>query len=288
MRLDRIHDELQIASIKKLAEEKRCALGFVGATPIASEIFNILDKLEIILLEYPIESDREQPSFCAALMYSKQGEEELVFIGLNTAIYFDKQIYAIAHELYHFFTKTGSQFGRVDREDDLVEVQANYFAEEFLLPERALTNTIIEEFRSSSLRNLKMKTLLRFIARLQCTWWLPYDSIIARLKQINAINENQYLSLFSIDPRDMNGEYGKVGLAVNKEIFIKLNSANHNINASPKSIEIIVRNFENNLIDEDDFADILSVFEKHPSDFGYDYTVSEDDLDEFDSFFNGR
>ena len=84
-------------------------------------------------------------------MYSKQGEEELVFIGLNTAIYFDKQIYAIAHELYHFFTKTGSQFGRVDREDDSSKFKQTT-CEEFLLPERALTNTIIEEFKSSSLR----------------------------------------------------------------------------------------------------------------------------------------
>ena len=286
MKQETTFDELQIEKIRKLAEEKRRSLGFVGETPIAGDIFTILENMDIVLLEFPIQSDNEKPAFSAAIMYSKEGGEELIFIGLNTADYFDKQIFAIAHELYHFYTKTGSHLSRVDEEGSLVEAMANRFAAEFLLPESVLESIVINEFKRSSLQDLQMKTLLRFIARLQCTWWLPYRSLVKRLKEISAINNNQYEELYGINERDMDGEYGRMGLAVNSETFSKLNTATKNINASPKTIEVIIRNFEDSLIDEDKFADTLSLFGKNPDDFGYDYSVSEEDLDEFETFFN--
>ena len=286
MKQETTFDELQIEKIRKLAEEKRRSLGFVGETPIAGDIFTILENMDIVLLEFPIQSDNEKPAFSAAIMYSKEGGEELIFIGLNTADYFDKQIFAIAHELYHFYTKTGSHLSRVDEEGSLVEAMANRFAAEFLLPESVLESIVINEFKRSSLQDLQMKTLLRFIARLQCTWWLPYRSLVKRLKEINAINDNQHEELYDIDERDMDGEYGRMGLAVNSEVFYKLNTVTENINASPKTIEVIIRNFEDSLIDEDKFADTLSLFGKNPDDFGYDYSVSEEDLDEFETFFN--
>lgn len=288
MKQETTFDELQIEKIRKLAEEKRRALGFIGETPIAGDVFTILENMDIVLLEFPIQSDNDKPAFSAAIMYTTDGGEELVFIGLNTADYFDKQIFAIAHELYHFYTKTGSHLSRVNEEGSLVESIANRFAAEFLLPESVLESIVINEFKRSSLQDLQMKTLLRFIARLQCTWWLPYRSLVKRLKEINAINDNQYVELYGIDERDMVGEYGRMGLAVNSEVFSKLNTATRNISTSPKNIEIIIRNFEDNLIDEDKFADTLSLFRKNPDDFGYDYAVSEEDLDEFETFFNGE
>jgi hypothetical protein len=41
------------------------------------------------------------------------------------------------------------------------------------------------------------------------------------------------------------------------------------------------------LIYEDRFADNLSLFDKSPDDFGYKVTVSDEDAEEFDSFFSG-
>ena len=40
-------NEVQLAEIRKLAEEKRRTLGFVGETPIANDIFTILDNMGI-------------------------------------------------------------------------------------------------------------------------------------------------------------------------------------------------------------------------------------------------
>jgi len=280
-------NEIDIEKICKLAEEKRRLLGFIGKAPIANDIFTILDDLNIFLLEYPIKSDGERPAFSAALMYSSENNKELAFLGLNTAHFFDRQIFAIAHELYHYFTKTGSHLGRLSEDDkNIIEVKANLFAAEFLLPEDILKSIVIEEFKSSSLEKIQKKTLLRFIARLHCTWWLPYHSIVKRLKEINAISDKQYEQLYEINERDMDGEYGRLGKAINNEIFIKLNSSTEEIGTSAKNIEYIIRNFEDNIIDEDKFNDTLAIFDKKPEDFGYEIEINTEDINEFEEFFN--
>ena len=104
---------------------------------------------------------------------------------------FSKQIFAIAHELYHFFTKTGSHLSRQDgQESDLVEAKANWFAAEFLLPEKVPK---------------------------RCS-----------------------------------------------------NTTTKTTGSSPKAIETILRNFEDNLIDEDTCISMLGLFGKSPADYGYE------------------
>ena len=282
-------DKFELEKIRKLARDERQALGFVGETPIANDIFTIIENLNIKLLEYPIKSEGDKPAFSAALMYTKEGGEELVFIGLNTADYFDKQVFALAHELYHFYTKTGSHLSRLeDEENSLIEAKANRFAAEFLLPESVLESIVLTEFKSTSLVEVQIKTLLRFIARLQCTWWLPYHSLVKRLKEIEAISNEQYTHLYKVDERDTNGEYYRLGKAINNEIFSKLNTITSDIGISPKDIEVIIRNFEDSIIDEDKFADTLNLFHKTPDDFGYELTISDEDLDEFEDFFKAE
>lgn len=282
-------DEVQVDEIRKLAGDERRFLGFVGETPIANDIFTILDRLDIMLLEYPIEPEGDRPAFSAAIMYSEEGDKKLTFIGLNTADFYDKQIFAIAHELYHYYTKSGSHLSRPeDEESSLIEVKANRFAAEFLLPETVLESIVLDEFKTSSLEKIQHKALLRFIARLHCTWWLPYRSLVRRLHEIGAISSEQYAELYSIDERDLQGEYGKAGLATNKDEFLKLNQPTKNIGTSPNEIEIIIRNFEDNLIDEDKFAETLSLFNRTPDEFGYEIKVSQEDIDELDAFFSGE
>lgn len=280
-------NEVQVDEIRKLVGDERRFLGFVGETPIANDIFTILDRLDIMLLEYPIESEGDRPAFSAAIMYSEEGDKKLTFIGLNTADFYDKQIFAIAHELYHYYTKSGSHLSRPeDEEGSLIEIKANRFAAEFLLPETVLESIVLDEFKTSTLEKVQHKTLLRFIARLHCTWWLPYRSLVKRMHEIGAISAEQYAELYSVDERDLQGEYGKIGQAINKEVFLKLNQPTKNIGTSPNEIEIIIRNFEDNLIDEDKFAETLSLFNRTPDEFGYEIKVSQEDIDELDAFFS--
>lgn len=279
-------NQIQLQKIRKLAMEKRRILGFIGETPIANDIFTILDNIEILLLEHPIQPSHEDSTFSAVLMYSTEGDQELAFIGLNTADFFDKQIFAIAHELYHYYIKTGSHLSRPSKENNMVEIEANRFAAEFLLPENILEGIILDEFKTTCLHHLQIRTLLRFIARLQCTWWLPYHSLVKRLQEVDAISEQQYNQLYAIDERNMDGEYGRIGRAINEEVFLKLNTPTNTIGTSPKEIEIIIRNFEDQLINEDQFINTLALFNKKPQDFGYYFEVSDEDIDEFEDFFN--
>jgi Zn-dependent peptidase ImmA (M78 family) len=278
-------NEVQIEEIRKLAGERRQSLSIMGEMPIANDIFTILAQLNIKLLEYPIQSDGDRPAFSAAIMYSVEDGDELVFIGLNTADYFDKQIFAIAHELYHYYTKTGSHLSRLsDVDNNIIEAKANRFAAEFLLPEMTLKSIILDEFKSSKLHKKSEKAILRFIARLQCTWWLPYRSIVRRLYEIGAILEEQYQSLYDIDERSPDAEYGRLGTAFNCEIFKNLNCKTNTIGTSMRDIEIIIRNFEDGLITEDKLIDALQLFDKSPDDFGYSVDITDED--EFDSFFS--
>lgn len=282
-------NEVQLDEIRKLAGEQRRSLGFIGETPIANDIFTILDILNIKLLEYPIKSEGNRPSFSAAIMYSEESDQKLTFIGLNTADFFDKQIFAIAHELYHFYKKSGSHLSRPDDdENNLIEVKANRFAAEFLLPETVLGSIVLDEFRTSSLDNVDHKKLMRFIARLHCTWWLPYRSLVKRLHEIRAITSKQYAELYEVNERELSGKFGKISRAINEEAFLKLNKPTLNIGTSPNEIEIIIRNFEDNLIDEDKFAETLSLFNRTPAEFGYEIEVSQDDLNELEAFFGGE
>ena len=276
----------EIGSIRKLARDSRYRLGFSDEPPIANDINTVLDKLGIILLEYPIETENDKPSFSAVILYSEEGGKSLVFIGLNTADYYDKQIFAIAHELYHFFTRTSSHLSRLDgKEDDVNEAKADWFAAEFLLPEDVLKCRVFEEFNTYSLKDIQLKALLRFIARLHCTWWLPYRSLVKRLWEIQAITGKQYEELYQIDERDPEGEYFRIGKSTQLDVFIRLNTATKAIGSSPSAIETILRNFEDDLIDEDAFTNLLGQFNKSPSDFGYEISVSQDDLDELSEFF---
>lgn len=282
-------NEGQLDEIRKLAEEKRRSLGFIGETPIANDIFTILEKLNIKLLEYPIKSEGNRPAFSAAIMYSEESDQKLTFIGLNTADFFDKQIFAIAHELYHFYIKSGSHLSRPDDdENNTIEVKANRFAAELLLPENVLKRIVLDEFRMSTLHHIHLNKLMRFIARLHCTWWLPYRSLVKRLHEIRAITANQYAELYEVNERELNGKFGKIGRAINEEVFLKLNKPTLNIGTSPNEIEIIIRNYEDNLIDEDKFEETLRLFNRAPADFGYEIEVSQVVLSELEEFFRGE
>lgn len=279
-----ILSEIQVETIRKNAEDLRRSQGFMEEAPIANDIYTILDQLKIILLEYPICSDTGQEAFSASLLYTEIEDKEIVCLGVNTCDYFDRQIFAIAHELYHYLTKTGSHLSRLSEEleqDDSVETMANRFAAEFLLPENTLKSLVLDEFSNSSLEHIAMKALLRFIARLQCTWWLPYKALVKRLGEINAISQEQYTLLYANDGRNMDGDYGRIGKATHLDVFTKLNTITRATGTSPKNIEIIIRNFEDGFIGENSFQAALNLFNKSPEDFGFKIEVSDEDIADF-------
>ena len=276
----------QIENVKKLAEETRKLFGVFTDVPIANDMMFLLEKKGIYLCEYPFETVAESHTD-ATITWFETEEGPLTFIGLNTSLCFDEQIFALAHELYHFLTKTGKAYMTdADEEDAITEKEADRYAAELLLPDEALRKRILMEFPEGKIDEPERLRALRFIARLQCEWWLPYRSIVNRLLEEGYINEFLYELLYRDAVRSETSEYGKILRSFDGEKYTLLNCRTNKKGISSNALEYIIKNFEDGLIDEDEFGACLAVYGKEPSDFGFE--IIGDDDNDFELLFEGE
>ena len=277
-------DEKQIYEVKKLASDTRQFFGALQNVPIGSDIRLLLEKKDILLCEYPY-PDTEGTHTYGNITWFKTEEDTITFIGLNTSSYYDEQIFAIAHEIYHYTTKTGKAYTpNMDYEDTLTEKQADRFAAELLLPVEALIDAVMGTFNDSDMFRISDNKVLRFIARIHCDWWLPYQSIVNRLYEEKIISEEQYERLYEIDCRSENGIYRRILKNTDSEISDLLNKKTKTVGVSNRVIEIIISNYEDGFIDDDEFIETLTLFDKKPEDFGFEMLADIDDDDLKDMF----
>ena len=254
----------------ELAEQARCLKAVAGLgseSPIGNNFSALLEYHKIILLEYPIKRVGSN-SFSAMIMRSKSDSESFSFIGVNTSDYYDKQLFAIAHELYHFSVLDDPHISREGDKSDPEEIKAEYFAAEFLLPLDVLRRAIIKEFGTIEISALPKSVLLRFIARLQCTWGLPYKAIVKRLLEACAITSVVFNELYAIDERTPSEQYHRVGLSTNAPYFTLLNTITNKVGTSASNLETTLRNYEDDIISEDELISGLRLFDVTPEDFG--------------------
>lgn len=270
-------NEQQIYEVKRLAAETRHFFGVYPNVPIGSDIRLLLEKKDILLCEYPY-PDAEGTHTYGNITWFKMDAETITFIGLNTSGYYDEQIFAIAHEIYHYTTRTGKAYmPEMEHEDVTIEKMADRFAAELLLPAEALKAMVIDTFDVQTMKGISENKILRFIAKVHCEWWLPYHAIVNRLYEEDIINTEQYEKLYKVDCRTENEVYRRILRSIDNEISELLNKKTKTIGISNSVIEIIIRNFEDGLIDENEFIDKLALFEKKPEDFGFDMQVEIDD-----------
>lgn len=277
---------LQIEDIRKEASETRKIFGIYGDVPIANDIFMLLEKNHIILCQYPFEASVGSHTD-ATLTRFETSDGPIIFIGLNTALPYDEQIFALAHELYHFKTKTGKSYSEDETENPLLEKMADRYAAELLLPGETLRSRVIAEFGKDKIDSSLYLRTLRFVARLQCEWWLPYRAIINRLFEENYIDKTFYERLYKIDDRDSQSAYCKIFKTLDPEKYDLLNSRTYRKGVSLSALETILLNYEDGLVPEDEFVDLLELFGKSPEDLGYEMGVSEEDLEELSDLFEG-
>lgn len=268
----------EVVEVKCLARDTRADFGVNGEVPIANDINMILDKQEIILCEYPFGTNSK---IDAEIVRFETEEIPLIFIGLNSSLFYDEQIFALAHEIYHFKTKTGKAFNADDKAEDIrVERRADRFAAELLLPESVLKNIVVMEFGKEQIDGANILRVLRFVATIHSKWWLPYKSILLRFKEEKLISEAFCDQLMNdYDPRDSEGEYYKLLKAINKNVAELLNSRTKRITVSEKVIDTILKNYEDDVISEDEFINLMNIFHKNPSDYGYDMGSFDFDAD---------
>lgn len=259
---------IQIEEIRSLAISTRKE--WVGEdVPIGSDIPMLIEKKGIYLCEYPFKAAQNSHTD-ATITRFETGDEPLVFIGLNTSLYYDEQIFALAHELYHFLTHTGKAYDNAaDAEDKITERMADRYAAELLLPESPLKSNIILEFRQENLNRISRLRILRFIAALQGTWWLPYRSILLRLQEEGYLDDEMFSELFREDARDPESSYAKIFRTLDPDIYKLLNCRTEKKGVTQNVLEAVIRNYEDDAISDDEFIQDLQVFGIAPSDLGF-------------------
>lgn len=277
-----ILDEKQIYEVKKLASETRRLFGVYPNVPIANDIKLLLENQGIMLCEYPFPDTNGTHTY-GNITWFKTDNETFTFIGLNTSSFYDEQIFAIAHEIYHYKTQSGKAYmPDMDYEDKVIEKMADRFAAELLLPDEALKAVVIKTIGKADMKGVSEARLLRFIARIQCEWWLPFQAIANRLLEEKFIDEIQYNKLYMIDCRNEEGMYRRLLKSIDSEISELLNKKTKNVGVSNIVIETIISNYEDGLIDDDEFVHILTLFDKRPEDFGFNMDAElDDDLKDF-------
>ncbi|MCR4658651.1 MAG: ImmA/IrrE family metallo-endopeptidase [Lachnospiraceae bacterium] len=279
MRRDKeaVLSEDQVFGIKNKAAEARQFFGVFQNVPIGNDIRLFLEKKGILLCEYPF-SDSGDTHTYGNITWFRTDDEAITFIGLNTASYYDEQIFALAHEIYHFITRTGTAYSQdIDHEDSETEKMADRFAAEFLLPADALRENIFSVFDKTELKNVPDNRLLRFAARIQCDWWLPYRAIINRLYEEGHISRSQYDTLFDTDCRSEDSVYRRILKSTDNEISELLNTRTRTVGVSYKVIDAIISNYEDGLIDDDEFIRLFALFDKKPEDYGIQIKAEPDE-----------
>ena len=277
---------LDVAKVKELVDETRKKMGVYADFPIGNDLQQLLEREKIIICEYPFEVSTQSHTDATITIFDTS-YGELTFIGLNSSLYYDEQIFALAHEYYHYLTRTGKAYQPSEEEEDLIiEQKADRFAAELLLPLSALSDRVQKIFNDKKIANETPKLkILRFIAALQIEWWLTYRSIVLRMYEEELISKTLFDDLFEIDCRDESGEYSKILRNLNSNIYTLLNSKSENIKISKQAIMATLSNFEDGDISEDDFVETLKIFGKTPSDFGYNIIIDDDE--DFDVLFKG-
>lgn len=278
--------EKEIEEIKRLADSIRCEFGIYRDVPIAKDIFILLEKKGIILCQYPFQTEKESHTDASITWFGTKFDS-LTFIGLNTSLYFDEQIFALAHELYHYITKTGKAYhADIEKEDKLTERKADRFAAELLLPREALYDRVVSHFGTSNLERVSELRLLRFIVRLQDEWWLPYHSLVLRLYEESYISEKVFQLLFHMDDRDPSSGYSRLCSNLAPDCYKILNEKTMRTDISNSVMEIFIQNYEDGYLTDDEFVKLLSMFGKSPADLGYDLCAGAQDLEELQELFD--
>ncbi|MCM3763050.1 ImmA/IrrE family metallo-endopeptidase [Alkalihalobacillus oceani] len=265
--------------LEKLVEQKRDMFQ-LGMGALGDGILQLVAKLDIGMLYLPKEPGTHEEPLSAMYLSSKEKEGNILsFIGVNTAQYYDTQLFAIAHELYHHWEETEDLYlcRNMEEAKGLRERKANQFAASFLLPSKTLKEAILEKNNYElSVDNWNLSALLRFIARLHLDYKTPYKSIVRRLVEVEALTDQAlYQTLWSQDVRNETSLYYKIAMSYDADVFTLLNKKTHKMGADARLLEHMLQNYESAIIGLDELAEDLSLFGKQLNEYGLEEELEQ-------------
>jgi Zn-dependent peptidase ImmA (M78 family) len=166
---------------------------------LQDDIFRIIEELNgLDLLLFPVKDEE----FCGFICEYK-GEN---FIYINTDLPLAKQIFAAAHELYHYINNGHRELLQSkiidENEEDKIELEeskANLFAALLLVPDDSLKKELelLKIKTENDINQLKLIKLMDIFA-------VPYKTIVLRLFEIDLLNEEETKKWLSIPDRSKN------------------------------------------------------------------------------------
>ena len=198
---------------------KQFSAVYSGNVVPGERIFQVVENyakrndVPIQMLRFPI-NDMELWAFT----FLKQGT---IFLCVNTALPINKQLFAVAHELYHIYcfvedvNQSCIRNGSILKEDiaselcsaDLEELEANAFSGMLLMPTQAVREQL--DILGIGSRNLSIDDVLIMME----IFAIPYKATVLRLYECGIISHQKMTDLFGIDQMTVLDRISKTGRA---------------------------------------------------------------------------
>jgi Zn-dependent peptidase ImmA (M78 family) len=180
-------DRTEIREIKKLAREKRAAYGLEA--PLGRNIFRYIASKEQHVF---FESQHFDNPCLDAFLFIPPHHNENVFIVLNSQQPLVNQIFAAAHEYYHYLIHRDHHVCSLADLKDKEEQKASRFAAEFLLPDEALRKSIerwLEIIHKNAFKEADKTDVVILCYGLTIHYELPLKAVIYRLAEEHYIDD---------------------------------------------------------------------------------------------------
>lgn len=195
-------DRITIGDIKQKARDKRTEYHKLNDI-IGNQIFNILE-LESKVLYYPLE-DEEVWGFSETI-------KDTPFVCINTSIPYEKQIFAAAHELYHLWYENVNELilsSELEEDKDtqvkMIELKANRFAAEFLVPQELLEQEIRTYCKNEDFG-------VKQILKLADVFMVPFKTMLKRFYETQKVHKKQYEELMALSSKEVSVLRNRLGI----------------------------------------------------------------------------
>lgn len=176
----KFHELAEISEISenlsplKYAEEARRIIGLKPDEPI-HDICGLLESCGIKILAFPYASDAFN-----GLSVGKNDNGPAIVINNWERISIERQIFSTAHELGHLLMHLSDYDGKVRSEDKVRELEANFFAGYFLMPEQGF---------DSQWEDTTGMPFVERIMKIKSIFKVSYKTVLYRLKQKDIVDD---------------------------------------------------------------------------------------------------
>lgn len=158
---------------------------------IRDDIFKLLRKKSLVLF-YPLDEEQDLDGFHIVKFVK---DRPTAFVYINSAKNFEKCIFCAAHELGHIYElekDIEKEFSDAQLSMRDVDDIMNRFAAELLMPYKEFRDNFYRFLNKycKDIKQLKLGDLLKVIVALMDYFYVPYKSVVRRLREIDFFTES--------------------------------------------------------------------------------------------------